>query len=340
MLRPARTLPEAVPDRSTARLSPPFFSIVVPTYNREQIVCRCVESCLRQSFTDFELVVVDDHSSDGTLAALKGYDDPRLRVVRHEYNRGISPARHTGVANATGTWVVIVDSDWELLPEALERMHEIVLDLPEGVRVVRSRLVWDDGRVTPGFTPPGPIGYEGRISWAEAEGGNDATHCIHRAVFEKTPLFAERRGAMESLWELELAANEQTLCVDDVLGHEHTDAPNSWLRSAAVSELMPRLFSDAPDMLWMAETTLCRHGEALRHYGPRQYTTILRVASVQAFLLGKRRSGGRYAVAALKRRPLEPQAWVTLVLGLIGSRAVARGTVALRQLIAWRARSA
>lgn len=320
-------------------MSSPFFSIVVPTYNRERIICRCIDSCLRQSFTDFELVVVDDHSSDSTLAVLERYDDPQLRVIRHEYNRGISPSRHTGVVNSTGTWVIIVDSDWELLPGALARMHEIVSNLPDGVRVVRSRLIWDDGRVTPRFTPAGPIDYEGRISWAEDEGGNDATHCMHHSVFVTTPFFADRRGAMETLYELELASELSTLYVDDVLGREHTDAPNSWLRSTATSELVPRLYSDAPDMLWMAETTLRRHGLALRRNGPRQYTTMLRVASVQAFLLGKRRAGVRYAIRALRRRPLEPQAWVTLALGLVGSRAVAYGTVALRRIIAWRARS-
>ncbi|HEX6455158.1 MAG TPA: glycosyltransferase family A protein [Solirubrobacterales bacterium] len=309
------------------------------TYNRERFVCRCIDSVLRQSFDDFELIVVDDHSSDGTLRVLERYDDPRIRVVEHDRNRGISPARHTGVVSSTGTWVVLVDSDWELAPEALEQLREIVLGLPDGVRVVRSRLVWDDGRITPSFTPPEPIGYEGRIVWAEAEGGNDAMHCIKRPVFERTPLFADRRGAMETLWELELAGNEKTLYVDDVLGHEHTDAPNSWLRSAVGSELVPRLFSDAPDMLWMAETALDRHGAALRHHGPGQYTTLLRVASVQAFLLGKRGAGVRYAVAALRRRPLELQAWVTLALGLIGPSAVASGTLTLRRLIAWRAQA-
>ena len=140
---------------------------------------------------------------------------------------------------------------------------------------------------------------------------------------------------MSSSWP----AGRRPAYVDDVLGHEHTDAPNSWLRAAAVDELVPRLFSDAPDMLWMAETTLSRHGAALRRDGPNQYTTILRVASVQSFLLGKRRAGTRYAIAALRRRPLELQAWVTLALGLVGSSAVAYGTVALRRLIASRMRS-
>ncbi|HEX2392733.1 MAG TPA: glycosyltransferase [Solirubrobacterales bacterium] len=319
-------------------MPPPFFSIVVPTYNRERIIGRCVESCLGQSCGDFELIVVDDHSSDGTVAKLETYEDPRLRILVHDHNRGITPSRNTGVLEAAGEWVVIVDSDWELLPGALERLREIVAGLPPGVRVVRSRLRWDDGGVTPRFTPAEPVGYEGRIRWAEAEGGHDAAHCMHRSVFERTPLFADRRGAMETLYELELANHETTLYVDDVIGVEHTDAPNSWLRSVAASELVPRLFSEAPDMLWMAETTLRRHGAALRDAGPRQYATMLRVAAVHAFLLGKRGKGTRYALAALRRRPFEPMAWVTLVLGLLGPRPVARGTLAFRRLAAWRKR--
>jgi hypothetical protein len=314
----------------------PFFSVVIPTYNRAAIVARCVDSCLDQSYPDFELIVVDDDSSDDTVRTLERYDDPRMRVVVHDRNRGISPARHTGVVNSRGEWIVIVDSDWELMPGALARLREIVEGLPDGIRVIRSRLLWDDGSVTPTFTPPGPIDYEGRIRWAEAEGGHDATHCMHRSVFDATPYLADRRGAMETLYELELAGSETTLCVDDVLGKEHTDAPNSWLRTVSAGELVPRLFSEAPDMLWMAETTLGRHGAALRRAGPRQYMTILRVASVQAFLLGRRRKGARYALDVIRCKPLEPMAWVTLVLGMIGPLAVARGTVAFRRWSAWR----
>jgi cellulose synthase/poly-beta-1,6-N-acetylglucosamine synthase-like glycosyltransferase len=325
--------------RSQSRLMPsPFFSVVVPTYNRARIVERCVDSCLAQSFADFELIVVDDHSTDDTVQALERYGDSRLRLVVHDRNRGISPSRHTGVVNASGEWIVIVDSDWELMPGALSRLREIIEGLPEGVRVIRSRLVWDDGWISPTFTPSATIGYEGRIRWAEAEGGHDATHCMHRSVFERTPFFADRKGAMESLYELDLAGTEMTLCVDDVLGKEHTDASNSWLRTAAADELVPRLFSEAPDMLWMAETTLARHGEALRRYGPRQHATMLRIASMQAFLLGQRAKGTRYALAVLRHRPLEPLAWITLALGLIGPRAVAQGTVAFRRLTAWRER--
>jgi glycosyltransferase involved in cell wall biosynthesis len=310
----------------------PFFSVVITTYNRERIVCRCVDSCLNQTEDDLEVVVVDDASTDGTVAALERYEDARLRVVVQDRNRGISPARQRGVENARGDWVVTVDSDWELMPDTLESLRRIVGTLPDGVRVVRSRLLWDDGSVTPHFVPEGLIGYEGRIRWIEAEGGNDAGRCIERSVFDRTPYFADRRGAMETLFELNLARNETTLCVPDVLGKEHSDADNSWLRSTDAAELVPRLEAEAPDMLWMAETALREHGEALRAFGPSHYRRMLRVASTQAFLLGRRRLGYRYGFRALREKPLDPLVVGTLLLGGFGPWAVARGVLGARRL--------
>src|SRR6476646_1897081 len=275
-------------------MSDPTFSIVITTYNRARIVCRCIDACLAQTFSDFEIVVVDDGSSDETLAVLgERYDDPRLRVVAHEANRGINPARHTGATNARVEWVIVIDSDDELLPGALTRLRELIEELPEGVRVLRSRQVHDDGHITPSFVPDGPYGYEGRIRWVEAEGGNDAARCLQRAVFADTPYIDGRRGAMETLFELNLAERENSVCVEEVTTKVHADAPDSWLRAAGAADIVPRLQREAADMLWMAEETLERHGEALQRYGPRQYVTVLRIGATQAFILGKRRHGTR-----------------------------------------------
>lgn len=315
-------------------MSRPFFSIVITTYNRARIVRRCVDSCLAQSFDDFEVVVVDDGSSDDSVATLERYEDPRMRVIAHESNRGINPSRHTGVTHSRGEWLVVVDSDDELLPEALERLHEVIGGLPAGVTVVASRLIREDGVVTPAFVPAGPYDYVGRIRWAEEEGGQDAGRCLHRSVFEATPYIDGRRGAMETLYELDLARNETSICVEDVLGRVHSDAPNSWLRSTSASELLPRLLREAPDMLWMAETALDRHGPTLLQHGPRQYRLLLRIASNQAFLLRDRKKGVRYASRALRMRKVDVLAWGTMMLGVLGPGAVAHGTLAYRRLAA------
>jgi glycosyltransferase involved in cell wall biosynthesis len=314
-------------------MSHPFFSIVITTYNRAGIVRRCIDACLAQDFEDFEIVVVDDGSGDGTGAALaQAYDDPRLRLVSHEANRGINPSRHTGVANAAGEWVAVIDSDDELAPGALTRMHELIGELPPEVKVLRGRQLHDDGHITPSFVPDGPYGHEGRIRWAEAEGGNDASRCIKREAFAESPYIDGRRGAMETLFELNLAERETSVCVEDVLVKVHADAPNSWLRAASSAAVTPRLQREAPDMLWMAETVLERHGDALQRWGPRQYVTALRIAATQSFLLGQRRKGARYSMRALRLKPLSPAAWVTLLLGLLGPGPTARGAVAYRRL--------
>jgi hypothetical protein len=310
----------------------PFFSVVVTTYNRGALIRRCLDSCLAQSFEDFELVVVDDCSTDDTAAVLRTYEDPRLKPVLLPQNRGINPARRAGVENARGEWVVVVDSDWELLPHTLERLREVIAELPPDVRVIRSQLLWDDGSVTPHTMPAATIGYEERIRWVEEEGGYDAGRCIARAAFERTPYIEGRRGAQELLFELNLARAERTLCLPEVLGREHSDAANSYLRSTSAAELIPRLLAEAPDQLWMAETTLREHGEALRREGPRQYRELLRVASMQALLLGDRGKGLRYGLAALRRRPWDLRALATLVFGLLGRRAAARGILLARKL--------
>lgn len=324
--------PPSSPSEPSHRMSTPLFSIVVTTYNRARIVRRCIDSCLAQTEKDFELVVVDDGSTDDTVDALRREPDSRLQIVSHEGNRGINPARHTGVAASSGDWVVVVDSDDELLPTALARLREAISEQPPEVGAIRFRLRHDDGRITPSFVPEGPYGYVGRIRWAEREGGHDAGRCLRRSVLAASPYIRGRRGAMETLFELNLARETASVCLADVLGEVHSDAPNSWLRAASGKELLPRLVREAPDMLWMAETTLGRHGAALREHGPRQYRLLLRVAAAQAFLLGRRRAGVGYARAALRLGPADTLAWATLVLGTLGPAALARGTLAHRLL--------
>lgn len=99
----------------------PAVSIVLPAYNREATIMAAVQSVLRQTFSDFELLVVDDGSADATVARLQEIQDPRLRVIEHKVNQGPSQARNTGVEAAIAPWVAFQDSDDEWLPEKLER---------------------------------------------------------------------------------------------------------------------------------------------------------------------------------------------------------------------------
>lgn len=102
----------------------PTISVVIPAYNREESILAAVQSVLAQDFTNLELIVVDDASTDGTADRLASLNDPRLRIVSHERNLGAAAARNTGVRAAQAEWIAFQDSDDEWLPGKLRRQME------------------------------------------------------------------------------------------------------------------------------------------------------------------------------------------------------------------------
>ena len=106
-----------------------FISIIIPVYNTVQYLSRCIESVLSQSFGDFELLLVDDGSNDGSGDVCDSYENRDMRIrVFHKKNGGVCSARNLGIANALGEWLYFVDSDDELLPDALQTLVDCISD--------------------------------------------------------------------------------------------------------------------------------------------------------------------------------------------------------------------
>lgn len=108
----------------------PKVSVIIPTYNRGYIVSEAIDSVLAQTFAEFELIVVDDGSTDDTAEKIAAVRDPRVRYVR-QANAGASAARNRGVVEARGDLVSFLDSDDLWKPEKLEREQLFLNDHPE-----------------------------------------------------------------------------------------------------------------------------------------------------------------------------------------------------------------
>ena len=98
----------------------PKVSVIIPTYNRADLLPRAVNSVLSQTFSDYEIIIVDDHSPDNTQDVIAAFTDPRIRSIRHRTNRRQSAAINTGIANAMGEYIAFLDDDDEWLPNKLE----------------------------------------------------------------------------------------------------------------------------------------------------------------------------------------------------------------------------
>lgn len=107
----------------------PSVSVVIATYNRADLLPETIDSVLHQRFQDFELIVVDDGSTDNTRQVMERYE-PRLRYIYQE-NRGPSAARNLGARHAKGAWIAIQDSDDLCAPEHLAALHGYVQSHPE-----------------------------------------------------------------------------------------------------------------------------------------------------------------------------------------------------------------
>jgi len=119
----------------------PRVSVAISTWNRAHLVGRAIQSALAQTFEDFELLVVDDGSTDATPEVLAGLDDARLRRVRHERNHGISRTRNTAIGLARGEWMAFLDDDNEWAPDYLDRQLALAASRPDaGVVYCRAHV--------------------------------------------------------------------------------------------------------------------------------------------------------------------------------------------------------
>jgi glycosyltransferase involved in cell wall biosynthesis len=128
--------------------SSPFFSIVLPTFNRAHILSRAIDSVLAQSFDDWELLIVDDGSSDHTRDIVEPYLNDARITYSFEVNSGPPMARNRGIASARGEYITFIDSDDEYLREHLQSRYETLMDsdidlLHGGMEIVGDPYVAD-----------------------------------------------------------------------------------------------------------------------------------------------------------------------------------------------------
>lgn len=122
----------------------PRVSVVIPTHNRADLLREAIASVRDQTFADWEIIVVDDHSNDHTREVVESFGDNRVRYIQNEGKNGPSVARNLGIANARGDCIAFLDDDDEWLPHKLDRQIAILDDGPETVcGIYGNRLMVD-----------------------------------------------------------------------------------------------------------------------------------------------------------------------------------------------------
>lgn len=316
-----------------------YFSIIIPAYNREREIRRAIQSCLDQDFADFEVLVTDDGSADGTAGVVEEFvrRDSRVRLLRHSQNCGVCAARNTAAAVAQGEWMVQVDSDHSLKPGALSRLAELTRAAPADVGHVATRIAWDTGDITPSPTiPTGPLRYEEWVGWVNGLDCAEAFNAIRRQVW-LDGIHWPPGHCTETGFHLDIAKKWRIEIHPDVCSNYHTDASNRCCKPKDVRFAVDNLLISAQDWAHQSDVVMKRHGDVLKRVGRKQYYGVSYTAAINWFLIGHRRKGLQYWFRCASTRPLAPQAWFVGVFGLMGPKVFLKAYCALKySMPAWR----
>ncbi len=168
----------------------PLVSVIIPTYNRAVLVKRAIQSILDQTYDNFEVIVVDDASTDSTVTVIANIEDERLKYIRHEVNGHASAARNTGIASAKGELIAFLDDDDEWFPSKLEKQVPVLVNASPEVGLVYCWMDYFDssGRLV-GETHPTHTGWVFDKMLDRPRLGGCPTIIVRREVFDVVGVF-------------------------------------------------------------------------------------------------------------------------------------------------------
>ncbi|MDR1327690.1 MAG: glycosyltransferase [Heliobacteriaceae bacterium] len=119
-------------------------SVITASYNYEQYIGETIESVLNQTYTDWEMIIVDDGSTDGSVEVIKSYNDPRIKLIENGQNKGLKETLLTGIAQASGEWAAFLESDDLWTPDYLEKKVAIAKKYPKAALIFNDCELFGD----------------------------------------------------------------------------------------------------------------------------------------------------------------------------------------------------
>lgn len=293
-------------DFKARTIDKPTITVIIPTYNRADMLADSVKSVLDQTYQDFEIIIVDDFSNDNTKDVVASFGDSRIRYIRHDINRGEAAARNTGIKNARGIYIACHDSDDLWHSDKLEKQVHVISGSSSQLGVVYSGF-WKVKAGKKTYIP---------FLWVKKKNGDihkellkgnfvgTPTVLIKRECFDKAGMFNE--GIFNIVdWEMWLRVSEHYhfAIVDEPLVTANYDTDNISSNNESLLRGMQYILDEYFDEIKQDGKLLMNYYFVLGN--------LLLSSGNDSDALG-------YLIKALKARPFSPKALAGL-LGFLGA---------------------
>lgn len=183
----------------------PFFSIIIPLFNKEKYIENALKSILNQTFLDYEIIIVNDCSTDESITKIEAHLSDKIQLIHHQKNKGLSATRNTGIVNAKANYVTYLDADDLWKPTFLETIYRMICNFPEAkIFGTNYEEVYGKKIIKPvnGSENLAPD-FEGIIDFfsINLKQGiyNHGSVCFHKSVFEKVGYYDENIDFSEDI---------------------------------------------------------------------------------------------------------------------------------------------
>ncbi|KQV33364.1 MULTISPECIES: glycosyltransferase family 2 protein [unclassified Rhizobium] len=275
-------------------------SVILPTYNRTRTLPAAIASVLSQSYTNFELIVVDDASQEDVESLVKGIDDPRIRYIRRPVNGGAAAARNTGLSEARGQFIAFQDSDDLWLPGKLMKQVNLLSGMPRhvgaitGAKIVYGRdanFKYGPGRVACAPPPETPVRLnEDQIGHLLKENRISVQNALFRRDCLPENQWFDGCARANEDWEFAIRLVQHTTLYEDiepvVLGFISSDSISSNPRRQTIGLLR-----------------ILRKNKAVLAQRKNQRSQMLIDLAIVFYKAGKPKRAVKFLLAGLKNHP-------------------------------------
>lgn len=295
-----------------------MISVIIPLYNKKDSIATALNSVLAQTYQDFEVVVVDDGSTDDGAAVVEQYTDERIRLI-HQANAGVSAARNKGIAEARGEYVAFLDADDEWMPEFLAEIVALQQEFPECRAQVTSYVQCQNGEKRGIVLNRLPFeGVHGVLTnYFEVSAHSHppvwtSAVCIERALLQEIggfplgiksgeDLLIWARIAVRTHWAYSLKA----YAVFNVEGYSVNERPKRIPAEVdVVGDELKRMWKEHPQV------------KGMKHYIANWH----KMRSSIYMRLGMRKKSIKEAITSLRYNPLNYKVYAYIILSCLGYR--------------------
>lgn len=283
----------------------PTVSIIIPTYNRAYLIERSIKSVLDQTYKDFEVIIVDDASTDNTEEIIRLFENNKIKYVKNETNKGANAARNTGLQLSKGKYVAFQDSDDEWLPTKLEKQINILIHSDPKIGVVYTGYYRIKNNVREYIPSSSIVQKEGDLHSVLLKKNfiGMPTVVIKKECFEKVGMFDERLPRLQD-WEMwiRISKHYEFKFIDTPLVLAHYQQDSITNNQNAVKEALKIIVEKHFDQF-------CKEKEILSSYYYLKGNELY---------FCKKRGWSKYYLNAIKLNPVDFKRIISIVIALFG----------------------